>query len=94
MQAIILDTETHTLNGQPIEIAYAPIEIIDHKISLDKSRLFDQLYSCDEPISFAAMAVHHILNQIWKDNHITAVSNFHRKPLISLVTILIMIFVP
>jgi len=61
MQAIILDTETHTLNGQPIEIAYAPIEIINHKISLDKSRLFDQLYSCDEPISFAAMAVHHIL---------------------------------
>ena len=61
MQAIILDTETHTLNGQPIEIAYAPVEIFDHKISLDKSRLFDQLYSCDEPISFAAMAVHHIL---------------------------------
>ena len=61
MQAIILDTETHTLNGQPIEIAYAPVEIVDHKISLDKSRLFDQLYSCDEPISFAAMAVHHIL---------------------------------
>ncbi|EPP9181873.1 3'-5' exonuclease, partial [Acinetobacter baumannii] len=25
MQAIILDTETHTLNGLPIEIAYAPI---------------------------------------------------------------------
>ena len=61
MQAIILDTETHTLNGQPIEIAYAPVEVFDHKISLDKSRLFDQLYSCDEPISFAAMAVHHIL---------------------------------
>ena len=39
MQAIILDTETHTLNGQPIEIAYAPVEIVDHKISLDKSRL-------------------------------------------------------
>ena len=47
MQAIILDTETHTLNGQPIEIAYAPVEIVEHKISLDKSRLFDQLYSCD-----------------------------------------------
>ncbi len=61
MQAIILDTETHTLNGQPIEIAYAPVEIVEHKISLDKSRLFDQLYSCDEAISFAAMAVHHIL---------------------------------
>jgi exodeoxyribonuclease X len=61
MQAIILDTETHTLNGQPIEIAYAPIEIINGKLSLDKSQVFDQLYTVDEPISFAAMAVHHIL---------------------------------
>lgn len=61
MQAIILDTETHTLNGQPIEIAYAPVDVFDHKISVDKSRLFDQLYSCDEAISYAAMAVHHIL---------------------------------
>ena len=61
MQAIILDTETHTLNGQPIEIAYAPIQIQDGKISLDKSKIFDQLYQVDEPISFAAMAVHHIL---------------------------------
>ena len=61
MHAIILDTETHTLNGQPIEIAYAPIEINDAKITLDKSQLFDQLYQADEPISYAAMAVHHIL---------------------------------
>ena len=61
MQAIILDTETHTLNGQPIEIAYAPIEVQNGKLTLDKSKLFDQLYSVDEPISFAAMAVHHIL---------------------------------
>lgn len=67
MQAIILDTETHTLNGQPIEIAYAPIQISDHKITLDKSKLFDQLYSADEPISFAAMAVHHILESDIKD---------------------------
>ena len=67
MQAIILDTETHTLNGQPIEIAYAPIQISDHKITLDKSKLFDQLYSVDEPISFAAMAVHHILEADIKD---------------------------
>jgi exodeoxyribonuclease X len=61
MQAIILDTETHTLNGQPIEIAYAPIHVEQGKLTLDKSKLFDQLYSIDEPISFAAMAVHHIL---------------------------------
>ena len=61
MQAIILDTETHTLNGQPIEIAYAPIQIHDGKLTLDKSQIFDQLYRVDEPISYAAMAVHHIL---------------------------------
>ncbi|CAM4107983.1 putative quorum-sensing-regulated virulence factor [Acinetobacter pragensis] len=67
MQAIILDTETHTLNGQPIEIAYAPIQISDHKITLDKSQLFDQLYSVDEPISYAAMAVHQILESDIQD---------------------------
>lgn len=62
MQAIILDTETHTLNGLPIEIAYAPIEINAGKLSLDRSKMFDQLYSIgDEKISFSAMAVHHIL---------------------------------
>ncbi|WP_407412253.1 putative quorum-sensing-regulated virulence factor [Acinetobacter sp.] len=61
MHAIILDTETHTLNGQPIEIAYAPIELTQGQLSLDKSQIFDQLYQVDEPISYAAMAVHHIL---------------------------------
>lgn len=61
MQAIILDTETHTLNGLPIEIAYAPIEIENGKLSLDKKKIFDQLYQVGQPISFAAMAVHHIL---------------------------------
>ena len=61
MQAIILDTETHTLNGLPIEIAYAPIEIENAKLSIDKSQLFDQLYQVGQPISYAAMAVHHIL---------------------------------
>ena len=62
MQAIILDTVTHTLNGLPIEIAYAPIEIEAGKLSLDRSKMFDQLYSIgDEKISYAAMAVHHIL---------------------------------
>ena len=30
-------------------------------MTLDKSQLFDQLYSVEEPISYAAMAVHHIL---------------------------------
>lgn len=62
MQAIILDTETHTLNGFPIEIAYAPIQVEQGKLSLDRNQIFDQLYSIgDEKISYAAMAVHHIL---------------------------------
>ena len=61
MQAIILDTETHTLNGQPIESADAPVQINEGKLTLDKPQIFDQLYSVDEPISYAAMAVHHIL---------------------------------
>ena len=56
MQAIILDTETHTLNGLPIEIAYAPIEIEAGKLSLDRSKMFDQLYSIgDEKISYAGI---------------------------------------
>ncbi len=64
MQAIILDTETHSLNGLPIEIAYAPIQIQAGKLTLDKSQIFDQLYSIgDEKISYGAMAVHHILEQ-------------------------------
>ncbi|AXQ22917.1 3'-5' exonuclease [Acinetobacter wuhouensis] len=62
MQAIILDTETHTLNGLPIEIAYAPIQIQAGKLSLDREQMFDQLYSIgDEKIAFGSMAVHHIL---------------------------------
>ncbi|MEG2750124.1 MAG: 3'-5' exonuclease, partial [Acinetobacter sp.] len=62
MQAIILDTETHNLNGLPIEIAYAPVEIHQGKLSLDRELIFDQLYSIgDEKISYASMAVHHIL---------------------------------
>ena len=62
MQAIILDTETHTLNGLPIEIAYAPIQIADSQLSLDRNQIFDQLYSIgDGKISYASMAVHHIL---------------------------------
>ncbi len=75
MQAIILDTETHTLNGQPIEIAYAPVQINEGKLTLDKSQIFDQLYRVDEPISYAAMAVHHILESELVDQpHYTSFS--------------------
>ena len=75
MQAIILDTETHTLNGLPIEIAYAPIEIENAKLSLDKSQLFDQLYQVGQPISYAAMAVHHILESDLVDQPLPAAAS-------------------
>lgn len=61
MQSIILDTETHTLNGLPLEIAYAPVTLNKGELSLFKDQIFDQLYRVEEPISFASMAVHHIL---------------------------------
>ena len=61
MQALILDTETHTLNGLPIEIAYVPVSLEAGKLKLNRSEIFDQLYQVGEPISYAAMAVHHIL---------------------------------
>lgn len=61
MQSIILDTETHNLNGLPIEIAYAPIDLNKGKLTLDKTQIFDQLYQVNEPISYVSMAVHHIL---------------------------------
>ncbi|MCF8999935.1 putative quorum-sensing-regulated virulence factor [Acinetobacter nectaris] len=61
MQSIILDTETHNLNGLPIEIAYAPIELNAGKLTLHKDQIFDQFYQVGEPISYASMAVHHIL---------------------------------
>nr|WP_312324070.1 3'-5' exonuclease [Acinetobacter oleivorans] len=61
MKAIILDTETHKLNGLPIEIAYMPCVIVDRKVKAEKEQIFQKYYSCGEPIELGAMAVHHIL---------------------------------
>ncbi|MFA3179570.1 DUF3820 family protein [Acinetobacter baumannii] len=61
MKAIILDTETHTINGYPIEIAYAPCFFREGALEFDSSRLFDEYFSCPEPIAYGAMATHHIL---------------------------------
>ncbi|MBJ8476600.1 putative quorum-sensing-regulated virulence factor [Acinetobacter bereziniae] len=61
MSAYIADTETNTLNGYPIEIAYVPCSFVDGVINVDGSKVFDEYYSCPHPISFGAMAVHHIL---------------------------------
>lgn len=61
MSAYIADTETNTLEGYPIEIAYVPCVFVDGLISVDGTKIYDEYFSCPEPISFAAMAVHHIL---------------------------------
>lgn len=61
MNAIILDTETHTINGYPIEIAYGPCSFEQGELWFDQSQVFDEFFSCPEPISYGAMAVHHIL---------------------------------
>lgn len=60
-QAIILDTETHTLNGLPIQIAYFPCLFEQGGFFLDKHAVFDELFSIDQPICYGAMAVHHII---------------------------------
>lgn len=60
-RSIILDTETHDLNGLPIEIAYAPVDIVQGVLVLDKENIFDQYYQVGEKITYGSMAVHHIL---------------------------------
>ncbi|OCY53708.1 putative quorum-sensing-regulated virulence factor [Acinetobacter pittii] len=62
MSAIILDTETHNLDGFPIEIAHVPVSFLeDGELVVDKEACFDEYFSCPEPINYGAMAVHHIL---------------------------------
>lgn len=61
MSAIILDTETHDMNGYPIEIAHVPVNFRNGELAVDKDACFDEYFSCPQPISYGAMAVHHIL---------------------------------
>lgn len=62
MSAIILDTETHDMNGYPIEIAHVPVRFLDTgELSVDKDACFDEYFTCPHAISYGAMAVHHIL---------------------------------
>ncbi|KQF50317.1 DUF3820 family protein [Acinetobacter pittii] len=62
MKGLILDTETHDLEGYPIEIAHVPVGFLENgELIVDKEACFDEYYSCPEPINYGAMAVHHIL---------------------------------
>lgn len=62
---IILDSETHALNGYPIEIAYVAVDINAQGVRIDDAHLFDEYFSLDAqtPMQLSAMAVHHILPQ-------------------------------
>lgn len=62
LKAAILDTETHTIDGLPIEIAFGGCDIQNGTLYFDKSNVFDQYYSIgDTKMSIGAMAVHHIV---------------------------------
>ena len=61
MSALILDTETHDLNGYPIEIAYAPCSLEQGVLVINQGEVFDEYFSCPEPIALGALATHHIL---------------------------------
>jgi exodeoxyribonuclease X len=61
MNALILDTETHDLNGYPIEIAYAPCSFEQGVLVINQGEVFDEYLSCPEPIALGALATHHIL---------------------------------
>ncbi|MDT1913493.1 3'-5' exonuclease, partial [Acinetobacter baumannii] len=61
MKALILDTETNTLNGYPIEIAYTPFSFENGQIQIHKDYAFSRYFSCPEPIDLEAMAVHNII---------------------------------
>lgn len=61
MSTLILDTETHDLNGYPIEIAYAPCSKEQGVLVINQGGVFDEYFSCPEPIALGALATHHIL---------------------------------
>ena len=61
MNALILDTETHDLNGYPIEIAYAPCSLEQGVLVINQGEVFDEYFSCPKPIALGALATHHIL---------------------------------
>ncbi len=61
MNAMILDTETEDLNGYPIEIAYAPCSFEQGVLVINQGEVFDEYFSCPEPIALGALATHHIL---------------------------------
>ena len=76
MTALIFDTETHKLHGDIIEAAGISIDInfmdrakispsftVYPELLIGRSFQFEDRYKPSEPISFGAMAVHHIVDE-------------------------------
>lgn len=61
--AVILDTETHKLEGRAIEVAFFPLGLSSGKAVLQRNQSYNQRFNPLEPIDITAMAVHHILDQ-------------------------------
>ncbi len=61
MSALILDTETNSLNGYPIEIAHVPCSFEQGVLEIHQKSAFDEYFSCPEPIELGSLATHHIL---------------------------------
>lgn len=61
MIALILDTETNSLNGYPIEIAHVPCSFEQGVLEIHQKSAFDEYFSCPEPIELGSLATHHIL---------------------------------
>lgn len=68
-QNLILDTETHTLNGFPIEIAYLPCQLDQNGLECDDTLVYDEYFNVEQgtELHYASMAVHHILPEDLKD---------------------------
>ena len=45
----------------PIEIAYAPCSFEQGVLVINQKQVFDEFFSCPEPIALGALATHHIL---------------------------------
>lgn len=66
MTALIFDTETHKLHGDIIEAAAMEVQFYNFSSSFPVTPTmfeFNKRYKPSEPISLAAMAVHHIVDE-------------------------------
>lgn len=62
MQALIFDTETHKLHGDIIEAGALDISFVDGELVMGYEHDLGR-FKPSEPISLAAMAIHHIIDE-------------------------------